>query len=228
MAERGGNFLNWLILSLKGLVLSGPDNCLKLTCFLWACLWILQGLPCPAISHSLHLSDEDFSGLLLLSWLLGSGGTLSSSPMKHGRTCWWILSQSSILCPMWPTSRTWETHMHLLPQHFLEGRLISEHLSTRSTRLLLVHYISQVGVRHTSPCCLPLPSFLSPHCVWSGSWHNSNSLQKKLFSNTQVSSLIWVRCLRVFELVLDLFFFFLNFCMEGCLTTCFRTPYLST
>ena len=63
----------------------------------------------------------------------------------------------------------------------------------------------------TSPCYLPLPSFLSPHCVWSGSWHNSNSLQKKLFSNAQVSSLIWVRCLRVFELVIDLFFFFFKF-----------------
>lgn len=172
----GGNFLNWLILWLKGLGLSGPGNCLKLTCFLWACLWILQGLPCPAISHSLHLSDGDFSGLLLLR-LLGSGGTLSSSPLKHGQTCWWILCQLSVLCPMWPASRTWETHMHLFAPT-LSGRQADLRASVHK-----VHQTASCALYFSggSQTLVPLPFFLSPHCVWSRSWHNSNSLQKNCF-----------------------------------------------
>lgn len=142
-----GNVLNWLVLSLDGLVLPEPGKCLKLTYFPWACLWILPRLPFSAVSCSPHLGDgEDLQ--LSSAFITASGVWCYLQLLSTETWSYSLVNLTSALSSTWSTSRTLETHMHLLPQHILKGRLIPEHQSTeKSTRLLLARWISQVGVR---------------------------------------------------------------------------------
>lgn len=170
----GGNFLNWLILWLKDLVLSGPGNCLKLTCFLWACLWILQGLPCPAISHSLHLMETSAVFCSYGSWGLAVPSVALHWNMAKPVGESYVNCQSSVPCG--PHLGHGKHTRIFCPNTFWKAGW-SQSICPQSPPDCFLRIIFLRWESDTSP----LPFFLSPHCVWSRSWHNSNSLQKNCF-----------------------------------------------
>lgn len=172
-----GNVLNWLVLSLDGLVLPEPGKCLKLTYFPWACLWILPRLPFPAVSCSPHLGDgEDFSCLLLLSQLLESGVTFSCSLLRLGHTPWWILHQLSL--PRGPHPGHWKHTCIFCPNTFWREGWSQSISPQRSPPDCFLHVGFLRWESDTSPCCQPLPSSISLSSLCEVSLDTSVTLSK--------------------------------------------------